>query len=45
MKSKTIKYGKKFEDILKIKKNFFDDNDSLIKKQKKNRKDILFTIN
>ena len=35
MKSKIIKFGKKFEDILKIKKNFFDDNDSLIKKQKK----------
>lgn len=35
MPSKITKFGKKFGDILNIKKNFFYENDSLLKKQKK----------
>ena len=35
MKSKIIKFGKRFGDIFAIKKSFFNDNDSLVKKQKK----------
>ena len=31
---KLLKFGKKFEDILNIKKNFYKDNDVLLKKQK-----------
>ena len=35
MPSKITKFGKKFGDILNIKKNFFYENDSFLKKQKK----------
>lgn len=35
MSSKIVKYGKKFQDISSIKKNFLFENDILLKKQKK----------